>query len=114
MAMASSPRRSVDLQRLFGERLRRVAEEPCRRGGALALVHADHDVEDAVGEPLGGDAPIRLRRPRRMVRVTVIVADDVEALAQLLRWETRGAPATWPIAPTPPEIATYLDAAGVK
>ena len=41
-------------------------------------------------------------------------ADDVEALAQLLRWETKGAPPTWPMTTTPPEIATYLDQAGVK
>src|SRR5215813_5492736 len=37
--------------------------------------------------------------------------DDVEALAQLLRWETAGAPAAWPTTTTPPEIARWLDEA---
>jgi len=41
-------------------------------------------------------------------------ADDLEALVQLLRWETKGAPAAWPVTTAPPEIATYLDEAGVK
>jgi cytochrome d ubiquinol oxidase subunit I len=41
-------------------------------------------------------------------------ADDVEALVQLLRWETKGAPPAWPVTTAPPEIATYLDEAGVK
>jgi cytochrome d ubiquinol oxidase subunit I len=41
-------------------------------------------------------------------------ADDVEALVQLLRWETAGAPATWPETATPPEIARWLAEAGVK
>ena len=41
-------------------------------------------------------------------------ADDVEALVQLLRWERAGAPATWPETQAPPQIATWLDEAGVK
>jgi cytochrome bd-type quinol oxidase subunit 1 len=41
-------------------------------------------------------------------------ADDVEALVQLLRWEAAGAPETWPATPTPPDIAHWLDEAGVQ
>ena len=41
-------------------------------------------------------------------------ADDVEAFVQLVRWETHGAPATWPVTTTPPELALWLDEAGTK
>jgi cytochrome bd-type quinol oxidase subunit 1 len=41
-------------------------------------------------------------------------ADDVEALVQLVRWETASAPQQWPETQTPPEIARWLDEAGVK
>ena len=41
-------------------------------------------------------------------------ADDVEALVQLLRWERADAPAAWPQTQAPPQIATWLDEAGVK
>jgi hypothetical protein len=41
-------------------------------------------------------------------------ADDVEALVQLLRWERDGAPASWPTTQAPPEIARWLDEAGVR
>src|SRR5260221_3788974 len=42
-------------------------------------------------------------------------ADDVEALAQLIRWETAGAPATWPEshdAQLTAQIGRWLDEAG--
>ncbi|MBA3459236.1 MAG: cytochrome c [Deltaproteobacteria bacterium] len=42
-------------------------------------------------------------------------AADVEALVQFLRWETAGAPASWPISDTPEtlaQIATWLDEVG--
>ncbi len=38
-------------------------------------------------------------------------ADDVEAIAQLLRWEAAGAPATWPSTQAGPEIARWLEEA---
>lgn len=41
-------------------------------------------------------------------------AEDVEALVQLLRWETAKAPATWPTTIAPPEISSWLTEAGVK
>ena len=41
-------------------------------------------------------------------------ADDVEALAQLLRWEAANTPASWPTTTTPPVIAQWLDEAGLK
>ncbi len=41
-------------------------------------------------------------------------AEDVEALVQLLRWETAKAPATWPTTVASPEIAVWLTEAGVK
>ncbi|MEO8550606.1 MAG: cytochrome ubiquinol oxidase subunit I [Kofleriaceae bacterium] len=41
-------------------------------------------------------------------------ADDVEALVQFLRWETVDAPASWPVTATPPEIAIWLDEAGLR
>jgi len=41
-------------------------------------------------------------------------ADDVEAIAQLLEWEQANAPRSWPEHPTPPQIARWLDEAGVK
>jgi hypothetical protein len=103
----------------------RYANDQLRRGAKVerALCDACHTMK-------GGNALVELTRSwtEDQLRLNIAKlqhtkafmppfagnADDVEALAQLLRWETRGAPATWPIAPTPPEIATYLDAAGVK
>jgi cytochrome bd-type quinol oxidase subunit 1 len=41
-------------------------------------------------------------------------ADDVEALVQLLKWERADAPATWSETQAPPDIARWLDEAGVK
>jgi len=41
-------------------------------------------------------------------------ADDVEALVQLVRWETHGAPASWTETPTSPDIARWLDEAGTR
>jgi mono/diheme cytochrome c family protein len=41
-------------------------------------------------------------------------ADDVEAIAQLLRWEAAGAPAIWTTTAAPPEIARWLDEAGTR
>ncbi len=44
-------------------------------------------------------------------------ADDVEALAQLVRWEDAGAPASWPERDDPTmraQIARWLDEAGTK
>jgi mono/diheme cytochrome c family protein len=41
-------------------------------------------------------------------------ADDVEALAQLIRWEADGTPASWPETHAAPEIAHWLDEVGVK
>jgi hypothetical protein len=40
-------------------------------------------------------------------------ADDVEAVVQLLRWEAAGAAPAWPETTTPPEIARWLDEAGI-
>ena len=42
-------------------------------------------------------------------------ADDVEALAQLVRWEDAGAPASWPVPPDPAmhaQITRWLDEVG--
>ena len=44
-------------------------------------------------------------------------AADVEALVQFLRWETAGAPASWPISDTPgtlAQISTWLDEVGTS
>ena len=41
-------------------------------------------------------------------------ADDVEALVQLLEWERADAPHTWPERATSPEIARWLDEAGIR
>ncbi len=41
-------------------------------------------------------------------------ADDLESLVQFIRWETHGAPASWPVTATPPQLATWLDEAGVR
>jgi cytochrome d ubiquinol oxidase subunit I len=41
-------------------------------------------------------------------------ADDVEALVQLVRWETAMAPATWPTSVTPPVLGTWLSEAGLR
>jgi cytochrome bd-type quinol oxidase subunit 1 len=41
-------------------------------------------------------------------------ADDVEALVQLIRWETADAPASWPETHAPPEVARWLEEVGVK
>ena len=43
-------------------------------------------------------------------------AEDVEALVQLLRWETEGAPSSWPMSTDPTtlaDIARWLDEAGI-
>jgi cytochrome bd ubiquinol oxidase subunit I len=103
----------------------RYANDQLRRGAKVerALCDACHTMK-------GGNALIELTRSWTDDQLRLNIsklqhtkafmppfagnADDVEALAQLLRWETKGAPATWPVAPTPPEIAGYLDAAGVK
>ena len=103
----------------------RYANDQLRRGAKVerALCDACHTMK-------GGNALIELTRSWTDDQLRLNIsklqhtkafmppfagnADDVEALAQFLRWETRGAPATWPVAPTPPEIAGYLDEAGVK
>jgi cytochrome bd-type quinol oxidase subunit 1 len=41
-------------------------------------------------------------------------ADDVEALAQLIRWDLAGSPASWPETHAAPELSRWLDEAGVK
>ncbi len=40
--------------------------------------------------------------------------EEVEAIAQLIRWEHAGAPGTWPETATDPQIAAWLDEAGVQ
>jgi hypothetical protein len=41
-------------------------------------------------------------------------ADDVEAVVQLIRWETQHAPRSWPETEAAPEIARWLDEAGTR
>jgi cytochrome d ubiquinol oxidase subunit I len=41
-------------------------------------------------------------------------ADDVEALVQLIEWERADAPKAWPARATAPEVARWLDEAGLR
>lgn len=56
----------------------------------------------------------KLQRTKGFMPPFAGTADDVEALVQLLRWETAGAPSAWPVTAAPPELARWLDEAGVK
>ena len=103
----------------------RYANDQLRRGAKVerALCDACHTMK-------GGNALVELTRAMSDDQLRLDIAklqhtkafmppfagnaDDVEALAQLLRWETKGAPASWPVTSTPPAIAGYLDEAGVK
>jgi cytochrome bd-type quinol oxidase subunit 1 len=101
----------------------RYANDQLRRGARVerALCDACHTVH-------GGNALVELTRTWTDDQVRLNLAklqhtkafmppfagnaDDVEALVQYLRWETKGAPAAWPTSTTPPEIGMWLDEAG--
>jgi hypothetical protein len=103
----------------------RYANDQLRRGARVerALCDACHTVH-------GGNALVELTRTWTDDQVRLNLAklqhtkafmppfagnaDDVEALVQYLRWETKGAPATWPTSTTPPEIGMWLDEAGTR
>jgi len=104
---------------------RRYANDQLRRGAkvARALCDACHTMR-------GGNALVELTRTWTDDQLRLNIAklqhtkafmppfagnaDDVEALAQLLRWEAASTPASWPVTTTPPEIARWLDEAGVR
>jgi cytochrome d ubiquinol oxidase subunit I len=60
----------------------------------------------------------QLQRTKAFMPPFAGTADDVEAVAQLLRWEQRGAPPTWPEAPLADaaraQLQAWLDAAGTS
>ena len=56
----------------------------------------------------------KLQRTKAFMPPFAGTSDDVEALVQLLRWERADAPATWQETQAPPQIATWLDEAGVR
>src|SRR6185503_7330427 len=71
--------RPYRLERLLLEGLGRVAEDPGRGEGAAVPVHAHDQVDDAVGQALGGHPAVGLRRARRVVGVRVVEAHDLQA-----------------------------------
>jgi cytochrome d ubiquinol oxidase subunit I len=103
----------------------RYANDQLRRGAKVerALCDACHTMK-------GGNALVELTRSWTDDQMRLNIAklqhtkafmppfagnaDDVEALVQLIRWETAGAPATWPLGVTAPQIATWLDEAGTR
>ena len=59
----------------------------------------------------------KLQRTKAFMPPFAGTAADVEALAQLLRWETAGTPATWPASDSPAilaQIKTWLDEVGTS
>jgi cytochrome bd ubiquinol oxidase subunit I len=103
----------------------RYANDQLRRGAKVerALCDACHTMH-------GGNALVELTRSLTDDQLRLDVAklqhtkafmppfagnaDDVEALVQLVRWETKDAPASWPVTQTPPDISRWLDEAGTR
>jgi cytochrome bd ubiquinol oxidase subunit I len=59
----------------------------------------------------------KLQRTKAFMPPFAGTAADVEALVQLLRWETAGTPATWPASDSPSTLAqikTWLDEVGTS
>jgi cytochrome bd-type quinol oxidase subunit 1 len=56
----------------------------------------------------------KLQRTKNFMPPFAGNADDVEAVVQLIRWETRDAPASWDQTETPRDIARWLDEAGTR
>src|SRR5438477_6931836 len=75
------PTSSFHVERLFLEGLARLPEDPGGGHRLAAERHPADHVDHAVGEALGGDPAVGLRRPRRVVGMAVEVPHDVEALA---------------------------------
>jgi mono/diheme cytochrome c family protein len=56
----------------------------------------------------------KLQRTKAFMPPFAGTADEVEAVVQLIRWESAGAPRTWPETPTAPQIQGWLDEAGTE
>src|SRR5258708_2667391 len=67
----------LDFECLFLESLGGVAKDPGGGGGTFTPLHAHHHVDHAVGKALGGDAAVGLGGARRIIRVPLLVAEDL-------------------------------------
>jgi len=94
-----------------GARVHRALCDACHTlHGANALVELTHSwTDDQMRLNLA-----KLQHTKSFMPPFAGNADDVEALVQFLRWETKDTPATWPVTTTPPEIAMWLDEAGLR
>jgi cytochrome bd ubiquinol oxidase subunit I len=96
-------------QLAHGARVYRALCSVCHTiGGANAVVHLTQTWTD---EQLRLNIA-KLQRTKGFMPPFAGNADDVEAIAQLIRWEGAGAPTAWTDTPTAPEIQRWLDEVG--